>query len=57
MGTFIFWGVWLVGVAFYALTTRKQRKLWSALFWIWAAIFLVTAESLNFLKQGYLTLV
>lgn len=57
MGTFIFWGVWLLVFAFYALTSRKQRQQWQALIWIWAVIFITTAESLNFLQQGYLTLV
>jgi len=57
MGTLIFWGAWLAVVAFYTLTTRKQRKLWESLLWIWAGVFIVTAEVLNFLEQGYLTLV
>lgn len=57
MGTFIFWSVWGLVFAFYALTNRKQRKQWQTLLWIWAGIFIVSAESINFLQQGYLTLV
>lgn len=56
MGTFIFWGAWLAVFCFYALTDRKQRKRWKFLLWIWAGIFIVTGESLNFIQQGYLTL-
>jgi uncharacterized membrane protein len=57
MGTFIFWGIWLLVFAFYALTDRKQRKRWEALMWIWASIFILTAETLNYFEQGYLTIV
>lgn len=57
MGTFIFWVVWALVFAFYALTNRKQRKLWESLLWIWAVVFILAAEFLNFIQQGYLTLV
>lgn len=57
MGTFIFWTIWALVFAFYALTSRRQRQRWEALMWIWATIFILTAETLNFFNQGYLTLV
>lgn len=57
MGTFLFWMTWGAVACFLKLTTARQRQRWAGLFWLFATVSIITATNLNFIRQGYLTVV
>lgn len=55
MGTFIFWGAWLAGAAFFKTTTREQRNRWAGVLGLLLAASLVAVQAAGLVTQGYLT--